>query len=137
VAAYFIASTKSLMASAKLFVDEANVSWLFIRPTELKKIVLQRHLRQFPFSLSLWYLLCHIRCIHCYWLWFCYLDNLIICLNIFIITSFCFYVSHKFNYISAYVKSRFRNVWCIVNYNNTTYVACLKLVRRYQSEVST
>jgi hypothetical protein len=35
-AAYFIASTKSLMASAKLFVDEANVSWLFIRPTGLK-----------------------------------------------------------------------------------------------------
>jgi hypothetical protein len=33
-AAYFIASTK--MASAKLFVDEANVSWLFIRPTGLK-----------------------------------------------------------------------------------------------------
>jgi hypothetical protein len=35
-AAYFIASTKSLMASAKLFMDEANVSWLFIRPTGLK-----------------------------------------------------------------------------------------------------
>jgi hypothetical protein len=35
-AAYFIASTKSLMASAKLFVDEANVSWLFTRPTGLK-----------------------------------------------------------------------------------------------------
>jgi hypothetical protein len=35
-AAYFIAATKSLMASAKLFVDEANVSWLFIRPTGLK-----------------------------------------------------------------------------------------------------
>jgi hypothetical protein len=35
-AAYFIASTKSLMVSAKLFVDEANVSWLFIRPTGLK-----------------------------------------------------------------------------------------------------
>jgi hypothetical protein len=31
-AAYFIAS----VASAKLFVDEANVSWLFIRPTGLK-----------------------------------------------------------------------------------------------------
>jgi hypothetical protein len=26
----------NLMASAKLFVDEANVSWLFIRPTGLK-----------------------------------------------------------------------------------------------------
>jgi hypothetical protein len=35
-AAYFIAATKSLMASAKLFVNEANVSWLFIRPTGLK-----------------------------------------------------------------------------------------------------
>jgi hypothetical protein len=35
-AAYFIASTKSLIASAKLFVDEANVSWLFIRSTGLK-----------------------------------------------------------------------------------------------------
>jgi hypothetical protein len=35
-AAYFIASTKSLMSSAKLFVDEANVSWLFIRLTGLK-----------------------------------------------------------------------------------------------------
>jgi hypothetical protein len=34
--AYFIASTKSLMALAKLFVDEANVSWFFIRPTGLK-----------------------------------------------------------------------------------------------------
>jgi hypothetical protein len=35
-AAYFIASTKSLMALVKLFVDEANFSWLFIRSTRLK-----------------------------------------------------------------------------------------------------
>jgi hypothetical protein len=35
-AAYFIGSTKSLIASAKLFVDKANVSWLFIRSTGLK-----------------------------------------------------------------------------------------------------
>jgi hypothetical protein len=35
-AAYFMASTKSLMASAKLFIDEANVSWLFITSTGLK-----------------------------------------------------------------------------------------------------